>query len=67
MPAIVLEALQLLPLLVQAGTDMVNFSEWLISVIKGGDPTDDDWAKLHAFEDAARARLNDTSKDVTSN
>ncbi len=65
MPAFLIAALQAAPLLIQAGTGLEEFGAWLYGVItKKGDPTPEDWAELHAREDAARAILNDTLRDV---
>ena len=54
----VITALEMLPKLVSAGMDIYALVERMISVAKGGDPTDEDWTTLHKMEDALRAKLN---------
>lgn len=54
-------ALQLIPMLIQAGTaisDIKDFAEWAYgAATKEGGPTEQDWTDLHSKEDAARAAL----------
>jgi hypothetical protein len=61
---LIMAAIQLAPTIIQAGVGLENFAKWLIGVVEGGSVTQADWDALHAHEDAARAVLNDTSRDV---
>ncbi len=51
-------ALQLTPVVVQAGEDIAQFVEWALSVYNSANgPTDADWDQLHAKEAGMRAKL----------
>lgn len=53
------DALNLAPLLIQAGEDMFTFAGKIYAVIKSGDdPSDEDWAELEAKEQELRAVLD---------
>ncbi|HUC63445.1 MAG TPA: hypothetical protein VMF53_15975 [Alphaproteobacteria bacterium] len=51
-------ALQLVPLVVQTGEDIVQFVAWAVGVANNPDgPTDDDWNTLEQKEAAYRAQI----------
>lgn len=64
MPAFFIAALTILPQLIKFGMDVEPLIASMLSIAKGADPTDADWATLHTAENALRARLDDTSKDT---
>lgn len=64
MEAFILAGLQLLPLIIEAGENAIPLVESMTSIFQGRAATDADWAQLHAIEDAARAKLNDKTRDV---
>lgn len=52
-------AFKIVPLIISAGEDIAPFVTSTIAVLQGGaDPTDEQWAALHATEDRLRAQLN---------
>jgi hypothetical protein len=54
----ILAALQLTPLVVQAGEDIAAFVQWALAVYNSpSGPTDADWDALQAKEDALRTKL----------
>lgn len=51
--------LNLAPMVIQLGMDVVPFAERLWAAVSGGgDPTDADWAALKALEAPLRAQLD---------
>lgn len=56
--AFITAALQLAPLLIQAGEDIAPFAEQIYNAVKGNDPTDADFAMLAAKEAALLAVIN---------
>jgi hypothetical protein len=55
---ILLAALKLAPLVIQAGEDFASFVGLVEDASKRADgPTDEDWAALHQLESGLRARL----------
>lgn len=51
-------AMTLAPLVIQAGEDIAPFAAAVYqAIVRGGEPTADDWAALKAREDALRAKL----------
>lgn len=57
------QALALTPLIVKAGMDISEFVASINAVVAKGDPTAEDWAALHAREDALRKQLNTDPPD----
>lgn len=56
--AFIQAALQLAPLVISAGTSLVQLAESVYAVANApGDPTDADWANLTAIETALRAQI----------
>lgn len=52
-------ALQLAPLLIQLGEDLIPVAERIYAVAtQSGDPTDEDWAFLHEQQDKMNAIIN---------
>lgn len=62
MPAFILLATQVIPLLIQAGMQIEPVISRLVHM--KGDPTPDDWDFLHAQSDAANRIIFDTTRDV---
>jgi hypothetical protein len=63
MAAFVALAVQVIPLLIQAGLSIEPVIERLVKVNKDN-ITDADWDFLHAAQKDALDRINDTSRDV---
>ena len=56
--AFILALLPLLPQLAKLGMDITDLVNGAIEALnRDGGPSDEDWTKLHAAEDALRARL----------